>query len=139
MRVQQIRIVMLHLRARCAMTRAGGKDADSWLGIAERDARSLRREKLLWADALAQLIEAALAFRRGQADQSRQILAAAAASLTAADMHMHAAVARRRLGQLLGGTQGQELVRQGEEWMNGQKVRNLDRMTVLLAPGWNGN
>jgi serine/threonine protein kinase len=136
MRVQQIRIIMLHLRARCAVARAGGKDADSWLRIAERDARSLRREKLLWADALAQLIEAAIAFRRGDAHQSRQILTTAAANLTATDMHLHAAVARRRLGQLLGEAQGQELVRQGEEWMNSQKVRNLDRMTALLAPGW---
>ncbi|HEY7422786.1 MAG TPA: protein kinase [Gemmataceae bacterium] len=136
MRVQQIRIVMLHQRARCAVTRAGGKDSDTWLRIAERDARSLRREKLLWADALALLIEAALAFRRGDAEKSRQILANAAASLTAVDMHLYAAAARRRLGQLLGGTQGQELVCQGEEWMNGQKVRNLDRMTALLAPGW---
>jgi serine/threonine protein kinase len=136
MRVQQIRIIMLHLRARCAVARAGGKDANSWLRIAERDARSLRREKLLWADALAQLIEAAIAFRRGDAHPSRQILTTAAANLTATDMHMHAAAAQRRLGQLLGGTRGQELVRQGEEWMNGQKVRNLDRMTALLAPGW---
>jgi hypothetical protein len=139
MRVQQIRIIMLHLRARCAVARAGGKDADSWLRIAERDARCLRREKLLWADALAQLIESAVAFRRGDAHQSRQILTTAAASLTAADMHLHAAVARRRLGQLLEGTQGQELMRQGEEAMNGQKIRNLDRMTALLAPGWDGN
>src|SRR6202022_3432173 len=121
LRVQQIPILMLHLRARCALVLAvGGKDAASWLRAAQRDARSLRREKLPWSDALAELIEAALVFLRGDADQSRQILATAAAGFAATDMHLYAAVARRRQGRLLGGTQGQELVRQAEEWMNGQ-------------------
>ncbi len=136
LRVQQIRILMLHLRARCALVLAVGEDASSWLRVAQRNARSLRRENLPWADALAQLIEAAIAFLRGDPDLSRQVLAAAMAGFEAADMHLHAAVARRRLGQILGGTEGQELVRQAEEWMNGQEIRNADRMTTLLAPGW---
>jgi serine/threonine protein kinase len=136
MRVQQIRIVMLHLRARVAVTRAAGKDSAMWLCSAERDARSLHREKLLWPEALALLIDAALTFRRGDAKRSGEILSTATEAFEKAEMRLHAAVARRRLGQLLGGTQGQELVRRAEEWMSGQKIRNLDRMAVLLAPGW---
>jgi hypothetical protein len=134
--VQQVRIILLDLRARCALARAGGKDSASWLRAAQRDARSLRRERLPWADALAHLLEAAIASCRGETVRSRQILATAADRLSACDMHLYAAVARRRQGQLLGGEQGQELVRQAEEWMNGQGIRNLDRMTALLAPGW---
>jgi hypothetical protein len=137
LRVQQIRIVMMDLRARCTLTLAGGKDSVSRLRAAERDVSLLRREKLPWSDALAHLLEAGIANRRGNGDRSRQILAAAADSLSACDMHLHAAVARRRLGPLLSGEQGQELVRQAEDWMNGQGIRNLDRMTALLAPGWN--
>jgi hypothetical protein len=98
--------------------------------------RSLRREKLPWSDALADLLEAGIAFRRGEGNRSRQLLATAADRLTACDMHLYAAVARRRLGQLLEGEQGQALMRQAEEWMSGQAIRNLDRMTTLLAPGW---
>src|SRR5262249_46212474 len=74
LRVQQIRIVMLALRARCALALAGGKDSASRLRSAERDARSLRRERVPWANALAHLLDAAIAFRRGDADRSRQIL-----------------------------------------------------------------
>jgi serine/threonine protein kinase len=134
LRVQQVRIVMLDLRARCALALAGGKDSLSPLRSAKRDVRSLRREKLPWSDALAHLLEAAISFRRGEGNRSRQLLATAADNLTACDMHLHAAVARRRLGQLLEGEQGQDLMRQAEEWMNGQTIRNLDRMTALLAP-----
>jgi serine/threonine protein kinase len=136
LRVQQVRIVMLELRARCALALAGGEDSASRLRSAERDVRSLRRERLPWSDALAHLLEAGIAFRRGDVDRSRQMLATAADSFTACDMHLHATVARRRLGQLLGGEQGRELVRQAEEWMNGQIIRNIDRMSALLAPGW---
>jgi serine/threonine protein kinase len=137
LRVQQVRILLLHLRARCALALAvGGKDAPRWLANAERDARLLRREKLLWADALAELIEAATAFRKGDAERSRQVLASASASFTSADMHLHAAIARRREGQLLGGSEGQALVRQAEEWMQGQQIRHVERMTALWAPGW---
>jgi hypothetical protein len=136
MRVQQVRVVMLELRARCALALAGGEDSRTHLRNAERDVHSLRREKLPWSDALAHLLDAAIASRRGDGDRSRQILATAADGLAACDMHLHAAVARRRRGQLLGGDQGQELVRQAEEWMKGQAIRNLDRMTDLLLPGW---
>ncbi len=53
--VQQVRILMLDLRARSALAQARGKDRATWLRLAQREARSLRREKSLWAEALAQL------------------------------------------------------------------------------------
>jgi len=134
--VQQVRIVMLDLRARCALACAGGKDSLSWLRIAQRDVRALRREKAPWADALAQLREAAIASGRNEASRSTEILKAAIAGFAATDMQLHAAVARRRLGQMLGDSQGLELIRQAEEWMNEQRICNRARMTELLAPGW---
>jgi hypothetical protein len=134
--VQQVRIAMLDLRARCALACAGGKDSHSWLRIAQRDARALRREKAPWADALAQLREAAIASGRNEASRSTEILKATIVGFAATDMQLHAAVARRRLGQMLGDSQGSELIRQAEEWMNEQKIRNRLRMTDLFAPGW---
>jgi serine/threonine protein kinase len=133
--VQQIRILMLDLRTRCALARASGSDSISWLRHAQRDIRALRREKVPWADALAQLREAAVVFQRGDTTRAKEILHAAIAGFSSADMHLHAAVARRRLGQMLGNSQGQELVRQAEEWMNEQTIHNHARMTDLLAPG----
>lgn len=135
-RIQQIRILTLDQRARSALALAGGSDTTNWLRIAERDARSLRREKVPWSDALAHLLEAAIAFHRGDAERSRHLLTAAVEGFTATEMHLHAAAARRRLGQLTAGERGLELIRQAEEWMNGQTIRNLERMTALLTPGW---
>ncbi|MGH7168871.1 MAG: ATP-binding protein, partial [Gemmataceae bacterium] len=134
--VQQVRIVMLDQRGRSALARAGGKDSVSWLRLAERDAGALRRERLLWSDALAQLIEAGIAFHRGNTRRSAEILRAAIDALSTTDMHLHAAVARRRLGHMLSDSEGQVLVQQAEEWMNGQTIRNVVRMTGMLAPGW---
>jgi serine/threonine protein kinase len=134
--VQQVRIIMLDLRARCALARASGEDSVSWLRLAQRDVRALRREKVPWADALAQLREAAIVFRRRDAARAAEFLQAAIAGFSATDMHLHVAVARRRLGQMLDNSQGQAMVQQAEEWMNEQTIRNPARMTDLLAPGW---
>jgi hypothetical protein len=134
--VQQVRIVMLDLRARCALGQAWGRNEASWLTRAERDARSLCREKAPWAVALAHLVQATIAFHRGSAQGSAEMLNQAISGFAATEMHLHRAVASRRLGQLRGLPQGQELMHQAEEWMRGQTIRNLDRMTALLAPGW---
>jgi serine/threonine protein kinase len=135
--VQQVRIVMLDLRARCALARVGGKDSAAWLHRAQRDARALHREKSPWASALAHLVESAIAFCRGNVGRSAEILLAAIAGFSTTNMHLHHAIASRRLGQVLGNSSGQEMLRQAEEWMNRQTIRNLERMTALLAPGWN--
>jgi tetratricopeptide (TPR) repeat protein len=135
--VQQIRILMRDLRARCALARAGGNDPSTWLRQAERDARLMHREKVPWAAALAERVEAAVAFRRGNVKRSVEMLEKASAGFSTTEMHLHGAVAKRCLGRMLGNARGQELVRQAEGWMTGQTIRNLDRMTELLAPGWN--
>jgi hypothetical protein len=137
LQVQQVRVVMLDQRARCALAMANGADSSPWLQAAQRDVRSLYREKIPWADPLAQLTEAAIVFRRGDNKRAGDLLTRAIAGFTATDMHLHAAVARRRLGQLLGGSQGRELAEKADEWMNDQQVRNPERMTATLTPGWN--
>ena len=137
LRVQQIRIVMLHVRARCAVAIADkGENTSTWLRRAECDARSLRREKLAWADALADLIDSAVAIARGNAGRSAEILGAASAAFAKAEMHLHAAVALLRRGTLLGGTHGLDSMKQAVESMESQKIRNIERMAFLLAPGW---
>jgi hypothetical protein len=77
-----------------------------------------------------------IAHRRGDTERSASVLKWAIDGLLTSKMPLHAAAARRRLGQMIGGMQGRELVQQAEEWMREQTIRNLDRMTALLAPGW---
>jgi hypothetical protein len=50
-------------------------------------------------------------------------------------MQLYAAVARRRLGALLGGERGRALRQRTEEWMASQEIRNPGAMSRLIAPG----
>jgi hypothetical protein len=50
-------------------------------------------------------------------------------------MKLYAAGARRRLGTLQG-DRGRALVREAEEWMTGQTIRNPRFMTRMIAPGF---
>jgi hypothetical protein len=137
LRVQQVRIFLLHLRARAALAAApaAAEPAPLW-HAAERDARRLRRERIAWAEALAQLVRAGVAAGRHDAEGARQLLTDAVGRLEAAGLRLHAAAARRRLGEQVGGSEGRRLVEQAEAWMKGQNVRRPDRMTALLAPGF---
>jgi tetratricopeptide (TPR) repeat protein len=139
MRVQLIRIGMRHLRARCALAKAASAaagQAGPYLGFAERDAQRLERERMPWGNALAHLIRAGVAAARGARPEAIAQLHAAVAGLEANDMCYPAAVARRRLGELIGGDEGQTLTGQVNSWMSAQKVRNPDRFTAMLAPGF---
>jgi serine/threonine protein kinase len=134
LRVQQVRILLVHLRARCALAAAEGPEAKMLLRSAARDARALRRERVPWATALAKLIEAGLACARGES-RAAALFGEAGDLLQGVDMCLYAAAARRRQGELMGGTEGKETKDRAESWMAGQGIRNPERMTALLAPG----
>jgi hypothetical protein len=141
MRVQLIRIGMRHLRARCALAKAvaaGAGHSRPYLASAERDAQKLERERMPWGDALAHLIRAGVASGRGDRPEAMARLKAAIDGLEANDMRYLAAVARRRLGELTGGDEGRMRVEEVNSWMSGQNIRNPDRFTAMLAPGFPG-
>jgi hypothetical protein len=137
LRVQQVRIFLLHLRARATLAAAGAAaEPAPLLRAAERDARLLRRERIAWAEALAQLVRAGVAMMRQDAGGARQLLQDAAGRLESAGLHLYAAAARRCLGEQVGGSEGRHRVEQADAWMKGQSIRRPDRMTALLAPGF---
>jgi hypothetical protein len=51
-------------------------------------------------------------------------------------MRLFAAVARRRLGETLGGDQGSQLVEEADVFMRRQAVRAPERFTYMLVPGF---
>jgi hypothetical protein len=53
-----------------------------------------------------------------------------------ADMALEAAAARRRLGEIVGGDAGRELIARSEEYMRQQQIRRSERMVAVLAPGF---
>jgi hypothetical protein len=139
LRVQQVRVFLLHLRARCALAQAGaGSSTAAMLRSAQRDARTLAKEEVSWALALGVLIDAGICWGRGERTQAAVLFGEAAHRLDAADMRLYAAAARCRQGELLGGPQGKELSAAAESRMAEIGVKNVRRMTALLAPGFPG-
>jgi hypothetical protein len=137
LRVQFIRVSMRHLRARCALAAASGNSSPATLlRVAERDARSLEREGMPWASALAKLIRAGLSASAGDRDGALSRLAGAETALEAVDMRLYSAVARRRRGALLGGSEGAALIASADAWMSAQDIRNPARMAEMYAPGF---
>ena len=127
LRIEHVRIVMLHLRARCAIA-AGDVRA------AGRDLAGVEGRGMPWADGLARLGRAGAA-ARARPDAAIALLDEAAAAFDTADMALHAAVARRARGRLLGGDEGRALVAAAEAWMAGEGVASAEALSATIAPG----
>jgi serine/threonine protein kinase len=139
MRIQTIRIHMLHLRARATLglaSRATQSERRRLLRDAERDARLLEKERMPWSDALAALVRATVVALRGESDVAARLLDEAARRFDAVDMALHAATARHRLGRLIGGDEGRALTDAALAWMANQKIKNAPRITAMLVPGF---
>ena len=72
---------------------------------------------------------------RGETGAAATLFDHAAQAFDGVDLALHAAVARRRRGLILGGDAGAALVTRAEAWMREQKIQRPDRMTAMLAPG----
>lgn len=136
-RVQTIRVIALHLRARSSLAVANaGTNRDKNLRAAERDARRIERERLPWANALAHLVRAALQSTRNKTTEALAHLDAAIAVFKTHDMALWEVVATRRKGELLGGDEGHALISNADGWMKGQSIANPERITTAFASGF---
>jgi hypothetical protein len=139
LRFQLVLIDAHTLRACAALCIAAGSTGpvrETFLRHAEKDARTIERERSHWGDPLALLIRAAVATLRGRPDRALSVLDKAASQFDQAGMPGHAAIARLRRGQLLGGEEGQALVLAGVAYMQRETIRNPARWADLLAPGF---
>jgi hypothetical protein len=139
LRLQILRVEATHLQARTALATAvesNSKKRARLLRIAEKLARRIAREKMPWANPFASLVLAAVANIRLENEKATAHLSAAAKEFAEGDMGLYAVVSRRRLGQMLGGERGRELLAETDEWMTTEGIKNPRRMTRMLAPGW---
>jgi hypothetical protein len=134
LRVQNIRVEAQHLRARCALAEAKATGDARLLEIATKAARKIEREKMPWALAIAQLVDASVAAVRGDGGASNALLAAEHA-LVAADMHLYAAATQFRRGQLTGGDSGTALAAKAREELVALGARNPERIADMVVPG----
>ena len=137
LRIQGIRLEALHLRARCAVAAAAvASDRDPCLKDVARMATRIRRERMAWADPLADLVLAGAAAIRTDRERAAGLAAQAAAGFARWEMAGYAAAARRRHGWLVGGSEGEAEVAAADAWMASQGVVDPERMTEMLAPGF---
>jgi eukaryotic-like serine/threonine-protein kinase len=134
LRVQNIRVETQHLRARCVIAEAKASGNLGMLDVATNAARKIAGERMPWALAIAQLISASVAVLRGDA-RAKDALLATEQALTAADMHLYAAVTRYRRGQLIGGEQGDKLAAAARDELLGLGARSPERIADMVAPG----
>jgi serine/threonine protein kinase/tetratricopeptide (TPR) repeat protein len=135
LRFQVLRIEADHLRARAALASAAVGSAPDRLLMAEKLARKIEREEMLWARPFVALIRGAIAHQRSQAEVAAALLAEAVKGFEAADMRLYAAAARRRLGEIKA-ENGIALVAEADAWMGNQGIVKPELMTRMLAPGY---
>jgi hypothetical protein len=136
LRIQGLRIEAMHLRARLALASAAGDERERRLRLAESLANNIAAEQMPWANPLALLIHAGLAKRHGHDSRAASLVSQAIEGFETSDMKLYAATARRRLGEIIGGDAGVELVRQADDWMNKQEIRKPEAVANLMAPGF---
>jgi hypothetical protein len=137
LRIQFVRIDILHSSGRCAVAAAAvADDSRAMLGVAEGYARQLDRQRVPWASAHALSTRAGASMIRGDADGARKQLIAAVDAFETVSMGVYAAAARRHLGNLNGGDEGRALVACADAWMVGQGINNPARMAAGIAPGF---
>jgi hypothetical protein len=137
LRLQTVRAITFFLRGRCAIASLEADPAKRAARLAEARhmARRLGRENLPWTTPLAAMVGAAAANAVGKHARAGALLRVAMASAEVADMPLYAASARHRLGWLLGGDRGRQLVLEAEEAINARGVRAPTRFAALLIPG----
>ena len=139
LRVQFHRIFMTLLRGSVALAAAvGGPQSERKRLIkeAERAMTQLEGEGTQCARPAAALLSASILAARGRAAEARLPLELAIANFDAADMTLHAEVARRRLGELVGGETGRALITRADALMGRQGIKRPERWTAIHTPGF---
>jgi hypothetical protein len=136
-RAEHVCVETYAMRGRAALAAA----ADGWrtrqlVLEAEADARRIERIGVRWARCLASLIRAGVAATRGDRDEAIERLERAARACEAADMVLHEAAARVRLGEMLGGEAGRREIERGTERMTSEGIRAPRRLIEMLLPGF---
>jgi hypothetical protein len=132
LRLQPVRIFMLHLRARVTCAEAAeqrdGKARRELLSQARSDVRRIRNERTVWGDGIAFLIEASIAALEGRTSAARAALEQAETNCRSATMEQFAAVARYWRGKL----DREPFL---PPWFQAQHVKNPERLARMLCPG----
>jgi hypothetical protein len=133
-RIQMVRIESSYLHGRVALAAARPSRDEALIAQAEHDAKRIRKEKMGWSMPLALSLEAGVAALRGDRERARSRLAEAIAKFEKSELMLHAAAARRRLGELTPGAEGETIVQAADNWMRAQRVKRPEKIAMVLTP-----
>jgi len=136
LRTPAVRVEALQLRARTALASSQANRDRSKLRLVEKLARKIEKVNMSWSKPFANLARATVAYQRSENEKAIILLKEALQGFEAAEMSLHAAVVRRRLGERMRNENGARLIHEANVWMAGQKVKNPDAMTRMVAPGF---
>ena len=94
----------------------------------------LRSYDTQYSRTIASMLRATLALHENDAESATRYFREVVTIGDLTNLYFIAAAARRRLGELLGGDKGRDLVAAAERWMTEAGIKNFDRMTDLASP-----
>jgi len=123
------RVLLLETRAiaHLALDEPGRRRAVAW-------AKELLNTEHRAAPPLGHLVLGAVHDWRGRMEASEASFAQAERAFDRLEMHVYAAVARRRRGLAMGGERGAALVRSADGWLENEGVVNVPRFTGAICP-----
>jgi predicted ATPase len=126
-------------RAICALALAAAKGSSApshLLELVGRCVQVMRKYPGPSQQGEALLIEAGLAHQRQGKQPAVALLRSAIAALTKGNRKMLAAAARWRLGELIGGEEGERLASSGRQFMQSQSIAKPRSVLALVSPGF---
>jgi hypothetical protein len=141
LKISGIRIEHLWLTGRVALAMAETRPPDGrgrLLRLARSNARQLEHSDHQTSTAMGTMLAAAAAWLGPERERGRAIptLERAVATAEASGAMLIAESGRRWLGRILGTAAGSELLVRSERWMIDQAVRNPERLSALVVPGF---
>lgn len=134
-RIQMVRVNTNWLRARLLVGAHAAKPDAAYLREAAAISKKLKKERIDVATLDALLVDAGIASQK----KNRELVVACLQQMLpmalANDMALHAAVARRLLGTLIGGSVGAEQLRDADSWFEQESIQNPEAMCSMVAPG----
>jgi serine/threonine protein kinase len=135
--IQMVRINMLELRARVALSIAEKvNDNEIYLRQAKSDARRLEREGPQWALGHAHYVRAGIAACSEDVNRAVEELTLATNQYDAAGMPLRAQILRARLAEVQTNPSSRALRSQVEQWITGQGIVSPARWFGMFAPGF---
>jgi tetratricopeptide (TPR) repeat protein len=125
------------LRGRIALAEAArskGTDRGLYVADARKQAKHIRK-RLPVARGLAELLFAGAAHLADDVDRAVAHLRAGIEALEDLETMLYVHPARRQLGHLIGGTEGNALIEAAHTWFAHHGARNQPALTALLVPG----